>query len=270
MKAVPKLYAFLWKDWQEAKSYRLAQVTEFAGMLMPLLMLFFLGRLFEDISIDSLGQYSDNYIAYALVGLFVTMYSGNALRAFSSALRRAQIVGNLETLFLTRTSLTTLLFGWSLYPFLRSTVLMLVFLVGGVMIVGLHFDNINIMGALLAILLLIVVMGSLGIVAAGFTLMFKRGDPFTSLLMVASGLLSGALYPVEVLPVWLQSVSKVLPHTYAIQTVRSAVLSGSPMAEIAPGIGVLALYALLLTPLGILTFRYAIRRAKMDGSLAHY
>ncbi len=270
MKAAPKLYAFLWKDWQEAKSYRLAQVTEFAGLVMPLVFLFFLSRLFRDVSIDSLGQYSENYIAYALVGLFVTMYSASALRAFSTALRRAQIVGNLETLFLTRTSLTTLLFGWSLYPFLRSTVLMMVFLIGGVLIVGLRFDNINVIGALLTIFLLILVMGSLGIVAAGFTLMFKRGDPFTALLMVASGLLSGTLYPVEVLPAWLQVVSRILPHTYAIETVRSAVLSGGTMAEIAPGIGVLALYATLLTPIGILTFRYAIRRAKMDGSLAHY
>jgi ABC-2 type transport system permease protein len=268
--SLTKLYAFLWKDWEEARSYRLAHIMQFAGLALPLLLLFFMGQMFDQVHIESIDQYGGNYVAFALMGIIVTTYSGNALRAFSTTLRRAQVVGTLEVLFLTRANLPTLLFGWSLYPFLRSTLSMVVFLVAGFLVLGLSFDNVNVLGAVLTVALLVVVMGSLGVMAASFTLMFKQGDPFTSLLVVASGLLSGTIYPVQVLPEWLQTLAKTLPHTYAIETVRLAVLRGSPLEQILPGLAVLAIYAAVLVPLGFLAFNYALRRAKQNGSLAHY
>lgn len=171
-----KLYAFLWKDWEEARSYRLAHIMQFAGLALPLLLLFFLSRMFDQVHIEAIDQYGGNYVAFALMGVIVTTYSGSALRAFSATLRRAQVVGTLEVLFLTKTNLPTLLFGWSLYPFLRSTLSMVVFLIAGFLVLGLSFDNVNVVGAALTLALLVVVMGSLGVMAASFTLMFTSRE----------------------------------------------------------------------------------------------
>jgi len=147
---------------------------------------------------------------------------------------------------------------------------MLVYLAGGFLILGLQLENANLPGALLTLGLIVTIMGSLGIVAASFTLVFKQGDPFTAAIVVAAGMLSGTLYPVSVLPGWLQVVARLLPQTHAIEAMRMAVLQGHSLRDLAPQLGALAIYAVLLLPLALWAFNRAMHRAKIEGSLAHY
>jgi ABC-2 type transport system permease protein len=265
-----KFGMFIWRSWQQSRSYKIAFALQFLGILVPLTGLIFMGRLFNTVDISSISRYGGNYAAFMLVGVVVTSYSGIALRAFSGNLRAAQFTGTLEVLLLTRASLPTIVFGWSLYPFLRATVFMLVYLTGGFLILGLRLDNANVGSAFLALLLTVTVMGSMGIMAASFTLVFKQGDPFTAAIVVASGLLSGTMYPVSILPGWLQAISRILPQTHAIESMRLAVLQGYSVGDLMPQLGALAIYAVLLLPLSLLTFKLAMHRAKIEGSLAHY
>lgn len=265
-----KLYAFLWRDWQQARSYRLSFAMQTVGLAVPLVSLYFMGRLFNQVDVSPVDEYGGNYPAFALVGVIIVGYSGTALRSFTGALRSAQVTGTLEILVLTPTSLPTMMFGWSLYPFLRSTLFLFVAMFGGLFILGLSFAGANVISAVVTVLLTITVMGSLGIVAASFTLVFKQGDPFTAIIVLASGMLSGTLYPVGILPAWLQGVAQMLPQTHAIEAMRLAVLQGQTVPELAPRLGALAIYAAILVPIGIFTLRKAMHQARIDGSLAHY
>ncbi|MCH8826429.1 MAG: ABC transporter permease [Chloroflexi bacterium] len=265
-----KLYIFFWRDWVEAKSYKVSFLLSFATMGLPFVLMVFLGRLFDDVSIDALERYGGNYVAFAMVGLLVTSFAGTALNAFASSLRRAQIMGTLEVLISTKTSVPTMMFGWALYPFFRATLSAVSVAIGGFLILGIAFDNVNVVGMLLILVAMVVTMCSLGIMAASFTLVFKQGDPFTRLVTLASGLLSGMLFPVELMPTWLQYVANVLPHTYAIEGMRLALLTGASTSELLPALLVLTLYSVILVPLGFLVFGHSMVRAKKEGSLAHY
>lgn len=265
-----KPLAFLWKDWVQAKSYRLGFIVENASLLAPLLMLFFLGRLFNPVDVPAIHPYGGNYATFAFVGLVVMTYSFTGLRAFSTGVRQAQVAGTLEVLLLTKARLPTIIVGWSMFPFVQSTVHMVVTLVLGFLILGLQLDNANPLGALLVVLITVVVMASVGVIAAGFTLLFKQGEPFTGLLVAVSGLISGTLYPVSVLPGWLQGASQLLPQTHTIEAMRLALLRGASIADLSLQLMVLLLFALVLAPLAMMTFRYATYRARRDGTLAHY
>ena len=138
------------------------------------------------------------------------------------------------------------------------------------MILDASFENANIIGALVTMMFTLAVMVSLGIIAASVTLITKQSDPFTRVLVIAAGMLSGALYPVSSLPGWLQSVAQLLPHTHAIEAIRLTVLQGASMQEIAPQLVALAAYVAIVMPLSIMSFKYAMRRVRIEGSLAHY
>jgi ABC-2 type transport system permease protein len=265
-----KLLAMLKKDWDEALSYRLAFLMQAGGVVAPVVAMYFLARVFDGVDVAGLARYGGNYVSFILIGIIVTSYSGTAAQAFSSGLRRAQLAGTLEVLLLTRASLPTIVVGWSLYPFLRSTVMALVYLAGGFAILGLALTNMDLPATFLVFALTVAIMASLGILAASFTLVFKQGDPFTMVLLMASGLLSGVAYPVSVLPEWLQAVAQVLPQTHAIEGMRLAVLQGYSVQEIAPQLALLGIYAGMLLPLSWWVFSCAIHRARADGSLAHY
>jgi ABC-2 type transport system permease protein len=267
---ITKLLAFLWRDWEQARSYKLAFLLQLAGYALPLALLYFLGRLFDQVDLAALSQYGGSYVTFVLVGIIVTTLAGTSLRSFSSSLRTAQQMGTLEVLLLTRASLPTILLGWAMYPMVRAIVAVAVFLAAGFLFLGLRLDNANLVGALLVLVLTVIVMGGLGLAAASFTLVFKQGDPFTFIVVVASGMLSGALYPVSVMPGWLQAVAQLLPHTHAISAMRAAALQGYSLGDMAPQLGILVIYAVLAVPLGLWIFNRAMRRAKVDGSLAQY
>ncbi len=72
----------------------------------------------------------------------------------------------------------------------------------------------------------------LGIFSASFLLIFKRGDPITSLVGHLSALLAGVYFPLSVLPGWLQTVSFFLPFTHALEGLRQAVLNSWPIPPI--------------------------------------
>ena len=261
---------FFWRDWVEARSYKIGFLMSFANMFIPLAMVFFMGRLFDDVSMGALQDYSGNYVSFVLVGIIVTSFSAIALNVFRSALRRAQLMGTLEVLVSTKTSIPTMMLGWAIYPFFRAIMSLTVMAVGGFLILGVELSNVNIVGTILIILAMVVTMCSVGIIAAGFTLVFKQGDPFTRFIALGVGLLSGMLFPVDLLPTWLQYLAKVIPHTYAIEGMRQAMLSGVSTGELLPILAVLAIYAVILVPISFLIFEFAMVRAKKEGSLAHY
>lgn len=85
-----------------------------------------------------------------------------------------------------------------------------------------------------------------------------------------STLLSGVFYPVSVLPEWVQNFSALLPLTYALDAARLAVLQGYSVHELRLDILVLLGFCAVLLPLALLSFKLAVKRAKIEGSLVQY
>jgi ABC-2 type transport system permease protein len=267
---IRKVWSFVRRDWESERSYRLASFMAIGGMVMPLIGLYFISKLLGELDVAAIEQYGGNYVTFLLVGLVVTGYSGVALGAFVGALRGAQVRGTLEPLLLTRATLPVLFLGWSAYPVMKSTLFLIIYATGAFFVAGISFSSANFGAAAIVMALIIVVLGSLGLMSASFALVFKQSDPLTRGIVVASGFLSGAAFPVTLLPGWLQVAGKALPQTYAIEAARLAVLRGAPLSELASSIGALLIYAAVMLPISIWVFHRAMRQAKMDGSLAHY
>jgi ABC-2 type transport system permease protein len=101
-------------------------------------------------------------------------------------------------------------------------------------------------------------------------MVIKSGDPITALLANLANLMGGVFYPVEILPPWLQALANALPITYALRAMRLALLADASWAEVAPDMLALVAFCVVLLPLSLLVFRYAVEHARLDGSLAHY
>jgi ABC-2 type transport system permease protein len=265
-----KLAILLWRDWLNARSYRMAFLLQMFAGAAPLVILVFMSRLFANTNIEGISRYGGDYVPFIMLGTVVATYSLTALRAFSTGLRQAQTTGTLEVLLLTRASPYTVMFGWALYPFARAGIHMLVYLSGAFLLLGLHIDNANFFAAFASFVLTIGAMTGLGLIAASFTLVFKQGDPFTAVVTMAAVLVSGMLYPVDVLPSWLRWLSVTIPQTHSMEAMRLALLQGYSVLELAVPLGALALFTVVLVPIALLAFRLALYRARVVGSLAHY
>ena len=119
-------------------------------------------------------------------------------------------------------------------------------------------------------ILTILAFSGIGLISAGFIIVFKQGSPITFLVTTASGLLGGVLYPVAVLPSWLEPFAYLLPITHALEAMRQILLNGATLAAVYDKALILALFTVLLLPLGLAAFGYGLRMARKEGSLIHY
>jgi len=84
------------------------------------------------------------------------------------------------------------------------------------------------------------------------------------------GLLGGIYFPITVMPAWLQFLAKFLPITHAIRAIQLAVYRGCSLGELRNEIGFLVIFCTLLVPFSFSSFNYALKRARLQGSLPQY
>ena len=60
-----------------------------------------------------------------------------------------------------------------------------------------------------------------------FVLVVKRGDLVTGMILFAMGFISGAVFPVSVLPDWIQPLGEIVPTRFAFDGLRAALFEGT-------------------------------------------
>jgi ABC-2 type transport system permease protein len=182
----------------------------------------------------------------------------------------AQMMGTLEAELATPAPPWMVLGATPVYAFGASAVRSVGYLWGATVLVGLALPHADVATVLVGVPLVLAAFVGLGLLTAGGTMLVRRTNPVGVLLGSLSMFASGVLYPVTVLPHWLQTVSRFLPLTHALVVLRGAFLMGTPISAVRGSLGALAVFAAVLIPLGVATFGYALRRARVDGSLTHY
>jgi ABC-2 type transport system permease protein len=264
------LLAFLKRDFDTEVSYRFSFFFQFFRIFFSVGVFYFIAQLLGEAAAPYLAPYGGDYFSFVLIGIAFAGYFGVGLTSFSNSLRQAQTTGTLEAMLTTPTSLSTIILSSSVWDYLMTTFRVLVYLGVGALFLGVNLGGGNYLAALLVLVLTVVAFSSLGILAASFIMVLKRGDPITWAFSAVSSFLGGVYYPVAVLPGWLQVLAKFLPITYALQAMRLALLQGASLQTLLPELLALSAFCVVLLPASLFAFRYAVDRARVDGSLTHY
>jgi ABC-2 type transport system permease protein len=266
-----KVIAFLVRDLLWDLSYPLSFFWRGSSIFFNLITFYFLGYLVSGSTTGYLSGYGGgNYFPFVLVGLALSAFQGVALTSISSAIQYGMYTGTLEAMLVTPTSLSTIVFSSVLYQFVSSLLNILIYLFFGAALFGFSLARANLLSAAVMLALSLLAHLPLGIFSASFLLIFKRGDPVTSLVGSFSALLGGVYFPLAVLPGWLQTVSLFLPFTHALEGLRQAVLNGRTLLELTTQVAVLSIFAVTLLPLSLAAFAYAIHQAKRLGTLSQF
>lgn len=261
------LWAFLRRDLLIAASYRTPAFFAAVSGLVTLTVFHFLAKTMGH-SPSVLERFGTDYFSFALLGVSVA----SALRAlqtsFSARIRETQLDGSLEVLLASPLSTFRVVASLALYPILSALFRMLVLLLLGTALFGARL-HLSVGAFVLTLLLSLATFGALGLLSSAFVLVFKRGDPFSYALDTATYLLSGVVYPVEVLPPLLQKLALLLPATHALSALRASALKATTLAELWPTLCVLAGFTLLLWPCAALALTLARRHIERVGSLPH-
>lgn len=265
-----KPLAFIRRDFFNEASYKFSFLTHFIGIVFSASSLYFLSRLVGEAALPHLSQYGGDYLSFVMIGVALAGYMQVSLGVFAGSMREAQTTGTLEAMLTTRTSVSVIILSSSLYSFLATSVRIIVYLLFGMIAFGIRMNQSNYLGAGLILCLTILCFSGVGILSASFIMVLKKGDPFNWLFTGLSWLLGGIYYPVSVFPEWLQQVAFFFPITHSLEGMRLALLQGYSVAALMPNIIALAVFGLVVTPVSVLGFQYAVRAAKINGSLTQY
>jgi linearmycin/streptolysin S transport system permease protein len=106
-----------------------------------------------------------------------------------------------------------------------------------------------------------------GLVAAGAGMLVgavarnpSQAGSFAVFVGLALGALGGCMVPYQVMPSSMQAIARLIPHSWAVLGLQTLISGGSGLASVAPNLGVLAVYAVVLLGLAGWRYRAAITR----------
>jgi ABC-2 type transport system permease protein len=265
-----KLALMFRRDLTVARSYRFAFLIEMFQALFGSASFYFLSRFVDNPTLRKSLPPGTNYFSFALVGIAFFDYLSVALSTFDGSLQEARQNGTLENLLVTQTSLPVILAGSSVYPFAWMSLHTAIYLGWGAILFGFPLQGANWLGALIVLAASVLAFSGLGILSASYLLIFKRGNPVNWAILGLSTVVGGMMYPISVLPKWLQFVARLIPVTYSLEGMRAAILGHASLRELLPSIAALLLFAAILLPVSFAVFSWALRRTKITGTLTHF
>ena len=263
-----RVLAVVWRDVLVTRSYPLQFLLGILSQLVGVTSFYFIGEFVGQPS--ALSETDVGYFEFVLIGMVVVTVTSAALRDVSRDLMAEQNQGTLEMLLVTPAPLWSVLSGSIVGTILFESIDLIILLGIGAVFAGITFGTEAIVALLLVLPLTFAAFTVFGLVATGILLVVKRGDPVSGTVNRLVSLLSGAYFPVSVMPVWLQVLSWSLPSTYALRGLREVILEGAGLSAILDEAAILAGFAAIGLPLASWWLRRSLAVAKRAGVLTSY
>ncbi len=270
--ALGKAAAIYKRDRRIALSYDMAFIIQWLQIIIQIITFYFIATLIpgrgKGHSFGLLGPVP--YFSYVVVNLAFMRFQMTALQSFQTAIRGDQMLGTLEVVMATPTTLPTIVLSTGLWGFTLTIMQVGVALITGALL-GLHL-HVNFLTTAVFLILTIACMSPLGVMAASTIMTFKQNAPTQFVAGSAASLLGGVLIPVQNLPPWLQTISWFLPITHSLQGIRAGLLEAVPLSNPTVFGDVLWLLGAtaILMPLSLFIFTRSVNLARRDGTLGHY
>ena len=207
-------------------------------------------------SVVSGGGSSFDFIAPGFIAMNVMM---SGLTALGAALARERESGTLAGILMSPISRTSIILGKTVSHSLRNLLQGSITIVISILVFSITIRGNPFLIASILILGTISFLG-LGIVATSITKEQESAQLVLGLLQFPMMFLSGVLFPVEAMPAFLQTISKVLPLTYAVDALRKVMILGAGIEAVILPLTILIILAVVTMTLGVPLFDRAVKR----------
>lgn len=257
--------AILKRDYVVFRSYRLRFLSEVVAATLGVALFYYVSRLVSGGGFES----SDEYFAYAVVGLAVLEVLTAALMAMPLSLRQELVAGTFERTLVSAFGPVPSILAMSTFPFLTAVLSAMITIAVGWLVFGMPVEWTTAPLALPAAVLGFVAFLPFAILLTGAVFVFKRVGAGVGLLVTCLSLVAGVLFPVALLPDSIEWLSHVQPLTPALDLTRHLVV-GSPVDSVwEPIVRLLAFIAVLL-PVSIALLQACLRYAQRHGTVLEY
>jgi ABC-2 type transport system permease protein len=263
------------KEWRTLRRYPTSFLGTAWGLMLPATWVL-MGRAYsgdgDPAALDAFSERAGTtgITVFIFVGYAMYMWLSSLLWGPGTTLRREQLQGSLEAVFVTPVSRLVPLFGPPMTNVFWMAMNMVVMAAGAWLLFGVVF---SLQGALLAMAVTalgVPAMYAMGSLFGAAVLRFGEIGPAVQFTRGTLSLLCGITFPLVMLPAWALSAATVMPPTYIVDSMRNALLKDATPLDLLPSIAALLSLAVAFGILAVLTFRWMERSARRTGMLGRY
>lgn len=210
-----------------------------------------------------------DYVGFIVIGTTIWMWQNIVLWNVGGTLRNEQILGTLESNWMSPVWRFSLLLGNSVTQLLVSLLMLLTAGLEFALILGVRFQG-SVWLTILVTLASIPSIYGLGFVFASLVIYTKEANAFVFLVRGIVMIFCGITFPITILPQWMQGVATWLPQTYIIRAFRTTTLSGGGFASVSADLLALLGFGAFWVIAGYLAFNWMDRKTRQSGSLANH
>jgi ABC-2 type transport system permease protein len=233
-------------------------------------LFYFVGQMVEAGSVPSYAGTQASYLEFVAIGIAVGVFVQIGLMQVSVALRNEQLMGTLESIFITPTSTTTIQLGSVAYDLVYVPIRTGVFLTVAALAFGLDFHASGLLPSVVMLLLFVPFIWGLGLIGAAAVLTFRRGGGITAVFGIVLTLGSGAYFPLDLLPSWAQQLAEWNPIAITVDAMRLALIGGEGWSALGTDALIVAGAAAVSMLVGLTCFRISLRYERVRGTLGLY
>ncbi|MFZ5986299.1 MAG: ABC transporter permease [Bacillota bacterium] len=159
-----------------------------------------------------------------------------------------------DRLIITPTSRTTVMLGKITGTFLRGWAQVVFLIIFGWLVMGVSWGN-SIFASMVLFSVYLLCLTSLGMFLSSLVKTNAQLGAYSSVIIIATSMLSGCYWPVEMVPGYMQRIAMLFPQYWAIKALNNTVNANMGIASIVNHLLVLSLMGVLFFILGIISGR---------------
>jgi ABC-type polysaccharide/polyol phosphate export permease len=231
-----------------------------------LVAFYFVSKMLTKTNIPSLILNNQNeYFLFVYIGFVSCQYFINPIAALNTNIRDAQMTGVLEHITWVGVPVYTYVIIHTVEDFLRTTFMIILYIIAGITIFGLDVKAFNFPILLIFFLLIVPFYYCFAVIVAELTLFFKEIGRIDFLVKNYIALFSGIFFSTKLLPFPIDIIKDVIPVYRCVDVARMIFIANVNYTELFYNIKIIAVYFLVFLFISIILMRKAAEAVKKDG-----
>lgn len=259
-------------DWRRYWRYPLSAASSVFQPIIWLVPVYFMGKLFSvDGQAAGFAAYSGtaDYMSYILVGNALGKFVTAVFWGMGYSLKADMDAGVLESNWLAPLPRPLLLIGRTITSMFITAITSTVMLLAAGRLFGFDITG-DVLPALLSVVPMLVGLYGFGFAFAALVLVMKDANTMVDVSNFLVEMLSGANFPVKVLPGWLLPVALAIPLTYGFDMVRGWLLGTDTILPIPVEMVLMVVFMVLMVVIGLWVLKVLERRVRIKGTLGQH
>jgi ABC-2 type transport system permease protein len=203
------------------------------------------------------GEFS--YFDFIAPGIMAMTVMMSVMTGLPAAISQEREVGTLDGMMVAPINRLSVILGKTFAQMARGILQGVLILVLSMMLFGVTIHG-NILLVFALLLLGVFSFVGLGVVLTSFAKDQETAVMMMTTIMFPMMFLSGVFFPIEQMPWFMQSISKVLPLTYVADALRKVMVLGADIPAITTELSILIVFGVVMTAIAVPVFKRAMTR----------